>query len=127
MSKPADEDGDESKVTSDEQRILKLQSIEVNIMGFSLMLRNNSVFFKKEIISPRQPSFTFDSEQDKDSMIKWYGHTINATFKSDRELLNSKGLDLFRCLLPPKRGGNEYWETRHHVRSSDMANTLETL
>ena len=127
VSKPADEDGDESKVTSDEQRILKLQSIEVNIMGFSLMLRNNSVFFKKKIISPRQPSCTFDSEQDKFSMIKWYEYAINATFKNDTELLNSGALDLFKLLLPPKRGGNEYWETRHHVRSSDMANTLETL
>ncbi|KAL2032458.1 hypothetical protein VTO58DRAFT_105630 [Aureobasidium pullulans] len=125
VSKTAEKDDDEA--TSDERRRLRLQSIEVNIMGFSLMLRNDSVFFKKEIISPRQPSCTFDSEQDKDSMIKWYGHTINATFKSDRELLNSKGLDLFRCLLPPKRGGNEYWETRYRVRSSDMADTLGTF
>ncbi|THX31424.1 hypothetical protein D6D12_02860 [Aureobasidium pullulans] len=127
VSETADEDEDESKVTSDEQRILKLQSIEVNIMGFSLMLRNNSVFFKKKIISPKQPSCTFDSEQDKFLMIKWYEYAINATFKNDTELLNLKGLDLFKLLLPPKRGGNEYWETRHHVRSSDMANTLETL
>ena len=127
VSETADEDEEESKVTSDEQRILKLQSIEVNIMGFSLMLRNNSVLFNNEIISPRQPSFTFDSEQDKFSMIKWYEYAINATFKNDTELLNLKGLDLFKLLLPPKRGGNEYWETRHHVRSSDMANTLETL
>ncbi|THV90009.1 hypothetical protein D6D27_06124 [Aureobasidium pullulans] len=127
VSETADKDEDESKVTSDEQRKLKLQSIEVNIMGFSLMLRNNSVFFKKEIISLRQPSCTFDREQDKDSMSKWYEYAINATFKNDTELLNLKGLDLFKLLLPPKRGGNEYWETRYRVRSSDMANTFGTL
>ncbi|THY25121.1 hypothetical protein D6D02_00360 [Aureobasidium pullulans] len=127
VSKPADEDGDESKVTSDERRRLRLQSIEVNIMGLSLMLRNNSVLLNNEIISPRQPSFTFDSEQDKFSMIKWYEYAINAIFKNDTELLNSGALDLFRCLLPSKRGKNEYWETRYRVRSSDMADTLRTL
>ncbi|TIA11390.1 hypothetical protein D6C81_07921 [Aureobasidium pullulans] len=127
VSKPADQDGDESKVTSDERRRLRLQSIEVNIMGFSLMLRNNSVFLNNEIISPRQPSFTFDSEQDKFSMIKWYEYAINAIFKNDTELLNSGALDLFRCLLPPKRERDKYWETRHHVCSSNMANTLGTL
>lgn len=127
VSETADEDEDESKVTSDEQRKLKLQSIEVNIMCFSLMLRNNSVLFKKKILSPRQPSCTFDSEQDKFSIIKWYEYAINATFKNDTELLNSGALDLFRCLLPSKRGKNKYWETRHHVCSSDMANTLGTL
>lgn len=127
VSETADKDEDESKVTSDEQRKLKLQSIEVNIMGFSLMLRNNSVFFKKEIISLRQPSCTFDSEQDKFSMIKWYEYAINAIFKNDTELLNSGALDLFRCLLPPKRERDKYWETRYRVRSSDMADTLRTL
>lgn len=125
VSKTAEKDDDEA--TSDERRILRLQSIEVNIMGFSLMLRNNSVFLNNEIISPRQPSFTFDSEQDKFSMIKWYEYAINATFKNDTELLNSGALDLFRCLLPPKRERNEYWETRYRVRSSDMVDTLGTL
>ncbi|THX16420.1 hypothetical protein D6D17_02722 [Aureobasidium pullulans] len=125
VSKTADKDDDEA--TSDERRRLRLQSIEVNIMGFSLMLRNNSVFFNNEIIYPRQPSCTFDREQDKDSMSKWYEYAINATFKNDTELLNLKGLDLFKLLLPPKRGGNEYWETRYRVRSSDMANTFGTL
>ncbi|THW21020.1 hypothetical protein D6D24_01946 [Aureobasidium pullulans] len=125
VSKTAEKDDDEA--TSDERRRLRLQSIEVSIMGFSLMLRNNSVFLNNEIISPRQLSFTFDSEQDKFSMIKWYEYAINATFKNDTELLNSGALDLFRCLLPSKRGKNEYWETRYRVRSSDMADTLRTL